>query len=91
MDEQIKTNRKTNRTFTFISNSRGSVEIFFTFVCHILISSCFTTICCLICFFFHWVHYNSSQLLGELLRIGRDSISQDVGIEEDPLLLTLEK
>ena len=35
-------------------------------------------------------HYNISQLLSELIRIGRDSISQYTEIE-DPLLLTLER
>lgn len=36
------------------------------------------------------VHYNVAQLLGDLIRIGRDTISQEVGAEEDPLLLTFE-
>lgn len=37
------------------------------------------------------VHCNSSQLLAELIRIGRDTISRSVGGEDDPLLVTLEK
>ncbi|XP_065668626.1 serine/threonine-protein phosphatase 6 regulatory subunit 3 isoform X2 [Hydra vulgaris] len=36
------------------------------------------------------VHYNAGQLLSELLRIGRDSMSQ-FEFDEDPLLRTLEK
>lgn len=36
-------------------------------------------------------HYNSSQLLSELVRIGRDSISQYTESEDDPLLVTLER
>lgn len=40
--------------------------------------------------FFFQEHYNISQLLSELIRIGRDSISQYTETE-DPLLLTLER